>query len=86
MPHGVTQDGQVRVKSSDKTWSTGGGIDNTLQYPCHRTPMDHVRRQNYMQLEDEPSRLEDVQYATGEEWGANVNSSRKSEVAEQKKK
>ena len=39
-----------------------------------------------MKLEDEPSRLEGVQYATGEEWKASTNSSRKNEVAEQKKK
>ena len=45
-----------------------------------------MRRQKYMKLEDEPSRLEGVQYATGEEWKASTNSSRKNEVAEQKKK
>lgn len=80
MPHALTQDGQVRVKSSDKT---GGGSDNTLQYSCHK---NHMRRQKYMKLEDEPSWLEGVQYATGEEWKASTNSSRKNEVAEQKKK
>ena len=45
-----------------------------------------MRRQKYMKLEDEPSRLEGVQYATGEEWKASTNSSRKNEVAEQKEK
>ena len=74
------------MKSSDKTRSTGGGSDNTLQYSCHKKPMDHMRRQKYMKLEDEPSRLEGVQYATGEEWKASTNSSRKNEVAEQKEK
>ena len=39
-----------------------------------------------MKLEDEPSRLEGVQYAIGEEWKASTNSSRKNEVAEQKEK
>ena len=69
------------MKSSDKTWSTGGGSDNTLQYSCHKKPMDHMRRQKYMKLEDEPSRLEGVQYATGEEQRATANSSRKNEAA-----
>ena len=45
-----------------------------------------MRRQKYMKLEDEPSRLEGVQYATGEEWKASTNSSRKNEVAEPKQK
>ena len=30
----VTQDGWDLVKSSDKTWSTGGGKDDPLQYSC----------------------------------------------------
>ena len=33
-----------------------------------------------MTLEDEPQRLEGVQYATVEEWRAVTNSSRKNEV------
>ena len=36
-------------------------------------------------LEDEPSRLEGMQYATGEEQRAITNSSRKNEVAGPKK-
>ena len=34
-----------------------------------------------MTLEDELPRLEGVQYATGEEWRASINSYRKNEVA-----
>ena len=34
-----------------------------------------------MTLKDEPPKLEGVQYATGEEWRAIINSSRKNEVA-----
>ena len=34
-----------------------------------------------MTQEDEPSRLEGVQYTPGEEWRAITNSSRKNEVA-----
>ena len=39
-----------------------------------------------MTLKDEPSRLEDVQYATGEEWWEITNSSRKNKVAWPKQK
>ena len=39
-----------------------------------------------MTLEDELPRLEGVQYATGEEWRAITNSSRKNEVAGPKRK
>ena len=40
----------------------------------------------HMTLEDKPPRSEGVQYATGEEWRAITNSSRKNEVAGPKKK
>ena len=30
----ATQDGQVMVESSDKTWSTGEGNGKPLQYSC----------------------------------------------------
>ena len=39
-----------------------------------------------MTLEDEPPRLEGVQYATGEEWRAVTNNCRKNEEAEPKRK
>ena len=35
----VTQDGQVIVKSSDKTWSTGGGNGKPLQYSYCENPI-----------------------------------------------
>ena len=38
MPCRGTQDGWVIVKSSDKTWFTGGGNGKSLQYSCWRTP------------------------------------------------
>ena len=62
----ATQDGWVIVKSSDKMWSTGGGNGKT-------TPVFHMnsmKRQKDMIPEDEPARLEGLQYATGEEWRA----------------
>ena len=42
--------------------------------------MDSMKRQKDMTPEDEPPSLEGVQYATGEEWRAIMNSSKKSEV------
>jgi len=35
----ATQDRRVTVKSSDKTWSTGGGNGKPLQYSCQENPM-----------------------------------------------
>ena len=35
----VTQDGQVIMKSSDKTWSTEGGNGKPLQYSCLKNSM-----------------------------------------------
>ena len=74
----ATQNGQVIVKSSDKTER---GNSKPLQYFCFENPMNSMKRQIDMMLEDEPSRSEGVQYATGEEWRAITNSSRKNDVA-----
>ena len=38
-------DGLVIVKSSDKTWSTGGGSSKSLQYSCRENSMNTVKRQ-----------------------------------------
>ena len=54
-------------EESDKTWSTGGGNGKPLQYSFHENPMNIMKGQKDMTLEDKPPRLEDVQYATGEE-------------------
>ena len=48
--------------------------------------MNSVKGQKDMAPEDEPSRSEGDQYATGEEWRATTNSSRKNEEAEPKQK
>ena len=69
------------VESSDKTWSTGGGNDKSFQYSCLENPMNNMERQKYIMLEDEPFRLEGIQYASGEEQRTNTNISRKNEVA-----
>ena len=79
--HGETQDGQVMVERSDRLWSTGEGNGKPLQYSCLENPMNSMRRQKDMTLEDEPSRLVGVQYATEEE---RRNGSRKKGEAEPK--
>ena len=71
----ATQDGWVIVKSSDKMWSTGGGNGHPLQYSCHENPMNSMKKQNNMILEDESPRSEVIQYATGEEQRVITNSS-----------
>ena len=68
MPCRVTQDGWVIVKSSDKTWSTGGRNGKPLQYSCLENPMNNMKRQKERTLKDESPRSEGVQHATGEEW------------------
>ena len=77
----ATQDGQVMVESSDKTWSPGEGNAKPLQYSCLENPMNSMKRQKDRTLKDELPRLVGTQYATGEEWR---NSSRKNEETEQK--
>ena len=47
MPCRATQDGQVRVESSDKMWSIGGGNGKLLQYSCRENPMNSTKRQKH---------------------------------------
>ena len=63
----ATQDGQVMVENSDKTWSTGEGNGKPLQYSCLENPMNRMKRQKDKTLKDELSRLVGTQYATEEE-------------------
>ena len=49
----ATQDGQVTVESSDKTWSTGEGNGKPLQYSCLENPMNSMKRQKERTLKDE---------------------------------
>ena len=58
-------------------WSTGEGNGKPLQYSYLENPINSMKRQKDMTPEDEHSRLEGVQYATGEEQRAITNSSRK---------
>ena len=54
MAYRATQFGQVMVESSDKMWSTGEGNGKQLQYSCLKNPMNSMKIQKYMTLEDKP--------------------------------
>ena len=77
----ATEDGQVMVESSDKTWSTGEGNGKLLQYSFLENPMNNMKRQKDMTLKDELCKLVGAQCATGEQWRSN---SRKNEHMEPK--
>ena len=83
MPCRATQDGQVMVESSDKTWSAGEENGKPLQYSCLENPMNSMKWQKDRTLKDELSRSVGAEYATGEEWR---NKSRKNEEMEPKQK
>ena len=83
MPCRATQDGQVMVESSDKTWSTGKGNGKPLQYSCLENPMNSMKRQKDRALKDKLPTSVGAQYATGEQWRIN---SRKNEETEPKQK
>ena len=78
MPYRATQDRQVMVESSDKTWSTGEGNGKPLQYSCLEKPMNSMKRQKDRTLKDELPRLVGAEYATAEE---QRNGSRRNEEA-----
>ena len=77
----ATQHVQVIVDSSDKTWSLEEGMANHSSILAARAPWTVRKGTKYMTLEDEPHRLEGVQYATGGERRAVTNTSRKNDVA-----
>ena len=77
----ATQDWQVMVESSDKTWSTGERNGKPLQYSCIENLMNSVKRQKDMILKDELPRSVSAQYVTGVEWR---NNSREDEKIEPK--
>ena len=79
----ATQDRQLMVESSDKTWSTGEGNVKSLQYSLLENPMNSMKRQKDRTLKDELPRLVGAQHATRDQWRTN---SRKSEETEPKQK
>ena len=82
-PCGATQDGQVMVEGSDKTWSTGEGNGKPLQYYCLENHMNSRKRQKDRTLKYELPMLVGPHYATGDQWR---NNSRKNEQMEPKQK
>ena len=83
MPRRATQDGQVMVERSDKTWSIEERNGKPLQHSCLENTMNSMKRQKDMTLKDELPRLVNAQYATGEE---QKNSSRRNEEPEPKRR
>ena len=79
----ATQDRQVMVETSDKTWSTGEGNVKLLQYSCLENTMNSMKIQKDRTLKYELPRLVGTQYATGDQWR---NNSRKNEEMEPKQK
>ena len=57
MPCRATQDGQVMVESSDKTWSAVEENGKPLQYSCLENPMNSMKRQKDRTLKEELPRL-----------------------------
>ena len=53
----ATQDKQVMVENSDKTWSTGEGKGKPLQYSCLENAVNSMKRQKDRTLKDELPRL-----------------------------
>ena len=84
LSHAVsTQDGQIMVENSDKTWPTGEGNGKPLQYSCLGNSMNSMKRQKDKTLKDELPRSVGTQYATGDQWR---NNSRNSEGMEPKQR
>ena len=69
------------LKCSGKMWSTEGGNGKALQYSCCQNPINSMKKQKYMTLEDEPLRSDTVQYSTWEEQRAITFSSTRNETA-----
>ena len=79
----ATQDSQVMMESSDKTWATGEGNGKPLQYSFLKNPTNIMKRQKDMTLKDELPRSVGAQYVSGEERN---NNSRRNEEPEPKQK
>ena len=80
---GASQDRWLMVERSDRMWSTGEGNGKPLQYSCLENPMNSMKRQKDMTVNNELSRSISAQYATGDQWRTN---SRKNEGMEPKQK
>ena len=49
----ATEDGQVMLESSGKTWPTGEGNDKPLEYSCLENPVNSMKRQKDRTPKDE---------------------------------
>ena len=76
----------VMVERSDRMWSTGEGNGKPLQYSCLENPMNSMKRQKDMTLEDEPPGQKVSNMLLGKNRRAITNSSRKNEAAGPKQK
>ena len=70
------------VESSDKMWFTEEEKSKPLQYSCLEDPMNSMKRQKYMTLEDETLGW----YVSNILLGRGENNSRKNEGPEPKQK
>ena len=68
------------VDNSDKMWSTGEENGKPLQISCFENPMNSMKREKYMTLKDELTRLVGSQYATGEDWRNNFRKNEETEL------
>ena len=59
------QDGRVMVERSDRMWSTGEGNGKPLEYSSLENPMNRMKKQNDMILEEKLPRSVGALYATG---------------------
>ena len=74
----ASQDGQIMMERSDKTWSTGEANGKPLECSCLENPMNRMKRQKDMTLKDELLMLEGAQRATGDK--SKYNSRKNEEV------
>ena len=83
MPCRVTQDRQVMVETSEKTWCPREGNGKPLQYSCLENLMNIIKRQKDRTQKDGLSKSVGAQYGNGDQWR---NNSRKNEGTESKQK
>ena len=83
IPSRDTQDRQVMVESSDKTWSIGEGNGKPLQYSCLENLMNSMKRQKNRTLKDQLPRSVGAQHATGDQWRTNFRKNEETDPKQQ---
>ena len=79
----ANQDEWVMADSSDETCFTGEGNGKLLQYSCLENPVNSMKRQKDMTLNEKTPHISRYQNASGGEWRNNF---RKNEEMEPKQK